>query len=202
MLNNKEKEALKFLKCTGALEEEMFQLYHEMAIRTEFPDVKALLVGLAYESLKHSKMVRELSKTLTAADAEAKDCHKELGRVWKEAHTFREQIYIKTRLGSEHLRVFLKDLAELEDLICEKYGVFLQPKVLHFVAAEISKKTPVDLETLKSVFENISSEKENHREILIAVIYYFATRELEREKDYTPVVRYQNPDGWSRPLET
>ena len=201
MLNNKEKDALRFLKCASVLEDEMFQLYHDMAIRTDFPDVKALLVGLAYESLKHSKMVKELSKTLLELDVEANDSRKELGRVWKQAHAFTEQISVKSRIGSEDLQVFLKDLADLEDLICEKYAVFLQPKVLHFVAGEISRKSPVDLETLKSVFENISSEKENHREILIAVIYYFVTRELEKEKDYTPVVRYQNPDGWSRPLE-
>jgi len=179
----------------------MFQLYHQMAARTEYPEVKSLLVGLAYESLKHSKMVRELTKNLITLDTETKDSHKELGQVWKQAHAFTEQISLKERIGSEDLRILLKDLADLDDSIFEKYNIFLQPKVLHFVAAEISKQSPVDLETLKSVFENISNEKENHREILIAVIYYFATRELEKEKDYTPTVKYQNPDGWSRPLE-
>ena len=200
MLDNKEKEAIKFLRCAPVLEEEMHHLYHKMAIKTEFPEVKSLLIGLAYESLKHSKMVKELTKSLPALDSEGKDARKELGRIYRHAHVFAEQISLKNRIGTEDLRMLLKDLADLDDLIFEKYSIFLQPKVLHFVAGEISRWYPADLETLKSVFENISNEKENHREILIAVIYYFATRKIEREKVRTPVVKYLNPDGWSRQL--
>jgi rubrerythrin len=201
MLTNKEKDAAMFLRCSSVLEEEMFQLYHAIAQKTQHPDVRSLLIGLAYDSLKHSKMVRELSKNIIGPNPEAKDCKRQIGELLTNVHVFFEEVSVKEEITDEDLTPILKDIADSEDLIYEKYSVLVQPRILQFVVAEISRLLPADLETLKSVFEIIIKDKENHRDILIAIIYYFATRKLEETKDNTPIVRYQNPNGWSRPLE-
>ncbi len=201
MLSNKEKDAAMFLRCSSVLEEEMFQLYHTMALKIRHPDIRSLLIGLAYDSLKHSKMVRELNRNILGPDLELKDCKKQIGELLTNVHVFLEGVSRKEEITDEDLALILKDIAGSEDLIYEKYSVLVQPRILQFVVTEISRLLPADLETLKSVFEIIIKDKENHRDILIAIIYYFATRKLEETRDNTPMVRYQNPNGWSRPLE-
>ena len=201
MLSNSEKDAVRFLNCCSVLEEETFQLYHTLARKINYVDVKSLLIGLAYDSLKHSKIVGELSKNIVKPELQVKDCKKQLGQLWKNIYGLSEKILKSEKILDDDLPSLLKDLANLEDQVSERYEIFLQPKTLQFITREISSNAHADLETSKSIFEGLIRDKDNHRDTLIAIIYYFATRELEMAKDNTPIVKYQNPDGWSRPLQ-
>jgi rubrerythrin len=52
----------------------------------------------------------------------------------------------------------------------------------------------VDSACLKSIFEWIIKDEENHREILTSIEELF-TKE-ESVKDTTPMVKYQHPEAW------
>ena len=51
-----------------------------------------------------------------------------------------------------------------------------------------------DLNSVRSIFELITKDEENHREILATVEAFFTPE--ESVKDNTPIVRYQHPDAW------
>ena len=200
MLSKKEKDAVRFLRCCNVLEENLFQLYHGLARKIEHPDLKSLLVGLAYDGLKHSKIVKELSKNILGLELEVKDCRQNLGQLWKKIRELSQEISEKEEISDEDFPVVLRSLTDIEDLVNERYSAVLQLKTLQYIVGEISKLAPVDLEILKGVFEAIVRDKENHRDVLIEIIYFFATKELERTEGNTPIVKYQNPNGWNRPI--
>ena len=62
MTEGKIEDATRFLRGSSFLEKEIFQLYQNLAQKTEYADIRYLLVGLAYDSLKHSKILAEIGK--------------------------------------------------------------------------------------------------------------------------------------------
>jgi rubrerythrin len=201
MLKNTEKSAGKFLRYCSILEEETFQLYVNLARKTEYADNEAILIGLAYDCFKHSRIVRELSKYLTNPSLQVKDPRQELGLLWEQTHEFSTEIYRKTQIDTDEFSNLLKSLANLEDLISQAYTALTETKTLQFLTSEISKLSIVNYETLKGTFENIVRDKEKHRDTLIEIMYYLAAKEIEQTKDNPPQVKYQNPDRWSTPAQ-
>ena len=55
----------------------------------------------------------------------------------------------------------------------------------------------IDLSSAKSIFTNIISDEDRHREILGTIERLITKQEAA---DNSPIVRYQNPDAWNKPL--
>jgi rubrerythrin len=62
---------------------------------------------------------------------------------------------------------------------------------------EINQLYDIDLGSVKKIFLNIIRDEETHRELLERIKTLVKP---ETELDTAPVVKYQNPDAWSRPL--
>lgn len=198
MLDNKGRDAAKYLCCCSLLEEEAFNLYRIIARKMKHPEVDSLLVGIAYDSLKHSKILREIVKNIIRPEYSVGDCKKNIAELWQEVHSCSEEISKIKEIDADNFCAILKELVNLEDALSECYSDLLKSKVQQSIANELSKLKPADLEILENVFENIIKDKQNHREILIEIVYFFAAKKTERTIDTTPMVKYQNPNGWNR----
>jgi rubrerythrin len=62
---------------------------------------------------------------------------------------------------------------------------------------EINQLYSIDLGSVKKLFLNIIRDEETHRELLKEVKMLIVPKD---EIDSTPIVKYQNPDAWSRPI--
>jgi rubrerythrin len=79
----------------------------------------------------------------------------------------------------------------------EEYYVFVHLKTLDLMMKEINQLYSIDLGSVKKLFLNIIRDEETHRELLKEVKMLIVPKD---EIDSTPIVKYQNPDAWSRPI--
>jgi hypothetical protein len=54
-----------FLYCSSILEEKTYQMYCELGQKVNHPIMKSWLLSIAYDSLKHSTLLGEISKDFT-----------------------------------------------------------------------------------------------------------------------------------------
>ena len=79
----------------------------------------------------------------------------------------------------------------------EEYYVFVHLKTLDLMMKEINQLYSIDLGSVKKLFLNIIRDEETHRELLKEVKMLIVPKD---EIDSAPIVKYQNPDAWSRPI--
>jgi rubrerythrin len=65
------------------------------------------------------------------------------------------------------------------------------------LSEEVNKLYNIDIGKLHGIFENIIKDEERHRETL-ATIRQILTSKKTSVVDNVPLVKYQNPDSWSR----
>jgi len=199
MLSSKLAFSKRYLLCCSGLEEETLRLYMCVAKKINRPELSSLVVSLGYDSMKHSKTIKELLKTIEKPEVKIENCEKTLSELWKEIKGFSEEILKMDQISDEEFCQVFKTLAELEDCLSDSYNALLKMKIHQTLANELNKLTPVNPENLMKIFESIIDDKQKHREVLMEIGYYFATKESEKAKVDAPVVKYQNPDAWSKP---
>jgi rubrerythrin len=191
------KESAEYLTCCSNIEIEAFRLYENLSRKINNPE-SSFILGIAYDSLKYSKIIQALLQTFDDFEVEGKNCKKNLTSLLQEVTAFSKTISKINNIDEESMCEILKELIKLEDLLSEAYTYFIQSFAPKILAEELSKLAPADLSNLKKVFETFIEEKENHRAILIEIIYYFEAKEADRLKHLNPIVKYQNPDSWIR----
>jgi hypothetical protein len=201
MTDNKIKDATQFLRDSNVLEEEIFQLYLNLSQKTEYTDIRYLLVGLAYDSLKHSKILAEIGKHFLIPEKQTKDLTKIIPELAQKVNELSRKSSKIEKMNTEDLSSFVKAMADLEDSLSEKYFTLLDLENLQYVVDKISTLTPVESRTLKSVFLGLVKDKENHRNLLIEFQYFLSAQKSEKTKDNVPMFKYQNPDKWNRSEE-
>ena len=75
--------------------------------------------------------------------------------------------------------------------------MFVHLKTLDLMMKEINQLYSIDLGSVKKLFLNIIRDEETHRELLKEVKMLIVPKD---EIDSAPIVKYQNPDAWSRPI--
>jgi rubrerythrin len=189
MTDDKIKDAEQFLRGSSFLEEEIFQLYQNLAQKTEYEDIRYMLIGLAYDSLKHSKILAEIGKHFVSL--------KTIPQLSQKVNELSREISEKEKMNTEDLSTFVKRAADLEDLLSEKYIALLALENLQYVVNKLSRMTPVDIRALRSVFSGLVKDKENHRNLLIEFQYFVIAKKSEKARDTPPFTKYQNPDKWN-----
>jgi len=198
MLINQERSTSKYLLCCSGIEEQTFQLYRTCAKKVKHPEVDALLVGIAYDSLKHSKTLSELAKNIIKLEFDSHDCTGDMAELLDGLYTCTEELQKIEKLDAATFSEILKKLADVEDVLTECYTEVLQPENLEAIALELQELNYVDSYILKSVFEKIIQDKQNHKETLVNLMYFFAKKETEKTQSTAPMVKYRNPDAWNR----
>ena len=186
------------LLCCCALEEETFRLYQRVAGKMNNPELRSLVINIAYDSLKHSKTIMELLKTVEKSEINIKKCGKHWSELWKEIVEVSDTIFKMQNVNDDEFCEIFKGLAELEERLIESYCLLLELKIPKRLANELNELTPMNLDDLDKIFDGIIEDKQRHKETLIEIGYCFAYRDSTGATDTAPPVRYQNPDAWHR----
>lgn len=187
------KDVAGFLHCSSNLEERTFSLYRSIASKTENLLARSSLYYIAYDSLKHSVIMREIAENISPSKPKSGDCEKKLKQVWQKISDLSDEVTEKQKINESDLPGLMNRLAGFENSLSEEYFVLVELKTLNFMSKEISQIYKVNLESVKYVFELIAKDEENHREILLSLEELF---KKEPFKNNTPIVRYQHPNAW------
>jgi hypothetical protein len=183
------KAVAKFLFCLGILEGRVFQLFGRISEKVELPTVKFSLLYVAYDSLKNSVILGELSKSFAISEVKTKHYERILGGVWKTVDGLSKEILKKERIKEENLLSLVGKLISI-------YAVLLvQLKTLKFMSKEISEAYNVDMETLKGILELVIEDEETDTQVLMTIKDLF----VEKPKAVTGgplIAKYTNPDNW------
>jgi hypothetical protein len=194
------KKAARYLLCCCGLEEETFHLFQCVAVKMDHPELRSLVVNIAYDSVKHSKTIKELLKTVEKEEINIRNCRKTWSDLWKEIVEVSKQVSMMKSISDEEFLEIFKGLAELEGCLKEGYCFLLELKFPECLANELGKFVPVNLDDLNMIFDGIIEDKQRHIETLIEIGYCYAAEDSIRKKDSAPAVRYKNPDAWNEQL--
>ncbi len=190
-------ESTQYLRCFAAIETECFNLYSNLSKKINHPE-SSFILGIAYDSLKCSKISQAILDCFDQTDPENVKTKKDLTDLAAELSTFSKEIQRINCLNYQSSCEVLKELTKIEKLLTDTYSSYAQSSAIKAIAQEVTKYTNVNVDNFAKVFQKIAEEKERHREELIEIIYALEQTEANRLRQITPVIKYQNPDAWIR----
>jgi hypothetical protein len=193
-MNEKLLESVQYLKCCNILETETFRLYETLSKKFNQPE-NSFILGFAYDSLKCAKIIQGILDYFDMPEIEKMTCKKNLAELANSISDFSKRISKINNLNYETSCEILKDLSDLEDRLSEVYNNYLGPSGIQVISVEFSKLA-VSISNFKKIFETFAEEKQKHKETIIEIIYCFETKEAERLRNTTPIIKYNNPDSW------
>jgi len=196
---NKKDNIADSIWCDSIFEEKTYLLYKMLADRVDLPFVKSLLLNIAYDSQKHSAILKGISQSIGGSKVKTKDCAKRLGTSWMLIDDISHEIANEKKALVDGLSSLAEKLSLLESTMGEEYLVLVQMKTLQRMTGMIRESYNVDLEDLVDVFETMSRDEETHLEILAKMEKFIVGRQAKKT-DTAPAVRYENPDAWRKPL--
>ena len=199
MTKMKQESVADFLNCASVLEERAYLLYKSLADKVNVPLVNSLMLHIAYDSRKHSVILKGISESIAKSKKQPKDCEKKLflGGPWGLIERLTRNINREKRIPKESMSSLIRKLMLLESTVGEEYYILVQLKTLQYMTKEIREKYNVDLKDLKDVLETIIRDEETHRKLLSKMKKILVGKEKQKE-DRAPEFKYQNPDAWSR----
>jgi rubrerythrin len=196
-VGNDAKTLANLINCLSLLERNTYLLYNELADKVEAPLVSSFLLQIAIDSQKHSIALKGVADSVAKPDGNLKDCEKKIGDTWRIVEKLLKEVKGKKKIPSGDFPKLVEKLVVLESVLGEEYYMFVQLKTLELMMKEINQLYDIDLGSVKKIFLNIIRDEETHRELLERIKTLVKP---ETELDTAPVVKYQNPDAWSRPL--
>jgi rubrerythrin len=199
MAKMKQESVADFLHCASVLEERAYLLYKSLADKVNIPLVNSLMLHIAYDSRKHSVILKGISESIAKPKKQPKDCGKKLflGGPWTVIEHLVRDIDREKRIPKKNVSSLIKKLMLLESTVSEEYYILVQLKTLQYMTKEIREIYNVDLEDLKDILETIIRDEETHRELLSKMKKILVGKE-KQTADKAPKFKYQNPDAWSR----
>jgi rubrerythrin len=187
-----------FIKCLSVFESNSSSLYEELANKVESPLMKSLLLAISFDSQKHSALLRGLAQSMPKTNWETNDCPKSIAEAWRSIETFQIELSQIDKISDEDLPDLTNQLVTLEGILSEEYNLLVSFNTIDIVSNGLVQIYNVDFESLKTLFVEIIHDEEHHKEIL-QMISELLNREVKEEKENVPIVRFRNPDAWSRP---
>jgi len=197
----KQESVADFLHCASVLEERAYLLYKNLADKVDLPLVNSLLLHIAYDSRKHSKILKGISESIAKPKKQPKDCEKKLffGKTWTVIERLADEIAEEQKIPRESMASLVKKLMLLESTVGEEYYILVQLKTLRYMTREIREIYNVDIEDLKDILGIIIKDEEIHRSLLSKMKKILVGKE-EQTEDKAPAFKYKNPDAWSRAM--
>ncbi len=184
-----------FLYCSSILEEKTFHMYYELGQKVGHPTVRDWILSIAYDSRRHSTLLREISEAIVDKLPKEKECKKGLQKTWENNIVLSREISDKATFDSKSLRELAEKLAVFEYSLSEEYSTLVQLQTLQFMSYEIYQSYGIDMEYAKGVFESIIDDERKHRETLFKIIRFLSEHDVENN----PKFKYQRPDAWYPP---
>jgi rubrerythrin len=195
--NNDPKTLSSFINCLSLLENNTYLLYENIADKVEVPLIKSFLLQIATDSKKHSIALKGVAESIAKPEGNLKDCEKKIGETWRIVNIILKDVKGKTKIPLGDFPKLTEKLTVLESVMGEEYYMFVQLKTLEFMMKEINQIYNIDLGSVKKIFLNIIRDEETHRELLEKMKTLVTPK---TKVDTAPIVKYQNPDAWSKPL--
>jgi hypothetical protein len=193
-MNGKLQESAYYLKCCTNLENETFKLYETLSKKINQPE-SSFILGFAYDSLKCAKTIQAILDYLDATKLEDMSSKKNFAELSSSISEFTKKISKTNNINYEMACEILKELDNLENQLIEAYTNYVQSSLIKTVSDEFSKLS-INLANFKKVFETFIEQKQKHKETILEIIYSFETKEADRLRNATPLVKYTNPDSW------
>lgn len=193
-MNEKLQESAQYLRCCSNIEIEVFRLYEALSKKINQPE-SSFILGFAYDSLKCVKIIQGILEYFDLPEIEKTTCKKNLSELANGISSFSKRISKINNLNYEISCEILKELSDLEDRLSDVYTNYLESSGIKIISDEFSKLA-VNLSNFKKVFESFVEQKQKHKETIVEIIYCFETKEAERLRNATPIIKYQNPDSW------
>ncbi len=197
--NNDPNARGKLIRCLSLLESKTSSLYRTLSDKIELPFVRSITLVIAQDSQKHSTILKGIGESLSKENVKTKDCEKNTGVTWRTIESLQRELSKKEKLSDSDLLAISERLNILESTVGEEYYIFVQLTTLQVLVNEINKNYDVDLGSLKTVFAEIISDEEHHRELIGKAIELIERRREKRVS--SPFVKYQNPDAWIQPTD-
>jgi len=146
MAKLKQESVADFLHCASILEERAYLFYKSLADKVNLPLINSLLLHIAFDSRKHSVILKGISESIAKPRRQPKDCEKKLflGRTWTAIERLAGEITRKERIPREHMSSLVEKLMLLESTVGEEYYILVQLKTLQYMTREIREIYNVD----------------------------------------------------------
>lgn len=192
-----ESDVADFLYCACILEERAYLLYKDLADKVNLPLINSLLLHIAYDSRKHSVILKGISKSIAKAKKVQKNRDQELffGESWTVIEHLVREIDAKETIPKEDLSSLVHKLMILENTVADKYYCLVQLKALRYMARELSEIYNLDVKDLRDILNIIIRDEEIHRQLLSKMKRILVGKEIQTE-GIAPAFKYTNPDAW------
>lgn len=194
-MNDKVQESIQYLKQCSIVENESSRLYETLSRKINQPE-SSYVLGLAYDSLKNSKIIQAVLDYFDPEEIENKNTKKNLTELAAETAMLFKKASKINNLDYLLSCEILKQLITLEDTMGQAYKNYLQTNAPKTLAEELSKSATINFVNFKKIFEAFTEEKIKHRGTLVDIMYSLELKETEIHRKITPLVKYQNPDAW------
>jgi hypothetical protein len=194
-MNDKVQESIQYLKQCSIVENESSRLYETLSRKINQPE-SSYVLGLAYDSLKNSKIIQSILDYFDPEEIENKNTKKNLTELAAETTMLLKKASKINNLDYLLSCEILKQLITLEDTMGQAYKNYLQTNAPKTFAEELSKSVTINFVNFKKIFETFIEEKIKHRGTLVEIMYSLELKETEIHRKITPLVKYQNPNAW------
>jgi hypothetical protein len=179
------------------VENEAFNLYETLSKKINHPE-NSFILGLAYDSLKNTKIIQAILDCFDPLDPENKNARKDLTELAAQITLLEKKISKINNLDYLVSSEILKESINIEVLLTEVYTNYLKSSSPKIIIDELSETIVVNLETFKKVIQEFIDEKGKHRETIVETMYLLEAKETEVHRQITPIIKYRNPDAWIR----
>ncbi len=195
-MNGKIEESLAYLKSARSLETIVSAFYEAFSKKINQPE-SSFVLGFAYDSQKCAKTIEALLDYFDASEIEGLDDKKDIAELISSVAFFSRKIGKTNNVNYELTCESLRELSGLEDQLYTMYTNYNKSSLVRALSDEFSKQT-IDTANFKKIFDTLAQQKVKHKETLLEIIFAYESKEAERLRNATPLVRYKNPDAWIR----
>jgi len=199
MNQKNEIEISTLLHCFSLLEQETYHFYRNLSEKIDFPHIKFLLLDMAYESLKHSKMFLAIATPMFKKVRTNKhELHETLGIIWEKCRRLTNELDITKKFDEGKLSAILKESLKFELSLIESYSNLVEEETLQTIIRKLFLLYHVNYEMLKMGLTSIVDDKKRLSNLLSSITFLMAKEALDRVKNNTPKVKYPAPYAWNR----
>jgi len=192
---NDQTNSVKYLLNCHNLEGEVYLLYSTASKKLNRPELSCILRAIAQDSQKHAKIIEELFRPLVFINFESGKYDKTFTKLSAEIRKSTNNIDPIKTINDDEIPDLLKDLTKVEDTLLDFYCYFIDSEMLRAFANKLSTSTDMTRENLLFILQSMKEDNIKHRNMLIESLYFFNKSKL-KNKDLTPMVKFQNPDAW------